>query len=296
MDANRLALNKDKTKIFILTKHPDRHHQVVLKTGDKTIHHTKTINVLGIRVNEKLTWHHHLTTGEKSLSQQIRQRLLALRILTKNTSIPFAKQLANGLIMSRVEYAIALWGTAPKTLTDPIQKLINKAARIVLGPISFRWSIDRLMREMGWMKIHDLTTLHQSVLIHQVINTATPQYLHEKLISGVTGTTRSFANKKLGTRPRQYGQTMFTKNTFTTTAFDTYNKLPGILTSIPIKSIFKIRLKRYLRNNEDLPNHYDKDYHKFTTTLVNTHTKNRVIFPNTLCTNYNPLEPITNQR
>lgn len=48
MDANKLSLNEEKTKIFLITKHPDCKHQVKLTVGDKVMKHNKSINILGI--------------------------------------------------------------------------------------------------------------------------------------------------------------------------------------------------------------------------------------------------------
>lgn len=263
MNANRLSLNSEKTKIFIISKHPDRKNQVKLVVGDKIIAHTKTINVLGIKFNDKLNWNNHITTGEKSLAQQIRHRLVALRTISRSTTTDFSKQLATGLILSRVEYAIALWGTAPQHNIDVIQKLLNKAARIALGPRTQRWSISRLMSEMGWLKVNELIRYHQCCLIHQIIYTGSPQYLRERILTERTGRTRSYDHRKLGPKPKNEGSSIFTKNNFVSRSYETYNNLPPILTSIPIRSIFKIRLRRFLKNPEDIPNDTDRVYGKF---------------------------------
>lgn len=284
MNANKLALNEDKTKIFIITKHPDRKDQVKLQVSDKIISHTKTINVLGVKINEKLTWNNHLIQGDKSLAQQIRQRMTVIRNLRKLTTIKFAKILATSLVMSKIEYAIALWGNAPKYMLDIIQKLLNKTARIVIGPTSARWSVRRLMNTMGWLTIKDLFIYHQSCLIHQVIITGSPEYLKERIVTGRTGITRSFAYKKLGPKPREIGSSMFTKNTFVATSFAQYDSLPGEITSIPVRSIFKRRLKRFLINNDDIPNRTDKLFGRYLTSVLPPPTdRARMITDTTSC-------------
>lgn len=268
MDSNKLALNREKTKIFLITKHPDRKSQVKLNVNDKIIQHTKTINILGICFNEKLTWDNHISVGERSLAQQIRQRLIALRTISRTTSRNFTKIVATGLIMSRIEYAAALWGTAPKIKTDLIQKLSNKAARIALGPHTARWSVAKLMNNMGWLRVHDLVIYHQCVLIHQIIHTGSPEYLKERLLPNDIGNTRSYAHKKLGPKPRDIGNTMYTKNSFVAKAFSTYNDLPSIITAIPVRVIFKKRLKRYLICNDDIPSSHDKVYGRYYRTDI----------------------------
>lgn len=259
MEANRLALNREKTKIFVIAKHPDRKKQIKLTIADKTILHTRTINVLGITFNDKLNWEDHTVRGKSSILTQLKSRLTVLKKLTKMTGRSFARQLANGIIMGKVEYAIALWGNSPKYQIQMIQKLVNKAARTVIGPCSLRWSIDHLMKEMGWLKLTDLIKYHQASLAHQVVFHRSPEFIHEKL-NPKDGATRSHRGYKLGPKPNSRGQTTYTKNNFTSTIYEMYNKLPSILTSIPPKTIFKTRLRRYFVNNDDVPNNTDRVY------------------------------------
>lgn len=263
MRSNRLALNTQKTKIFVLSKNQNTRKLVTLSAGDKTICHTRTITVLGVKFNDQLNWKDHVTNGQHSLVNQLKQRVTVLRGLVKHTSERFARQLATGLIMSKVEYAIALWGSAPQYLIDIIQKQLNKAAKAVLGVKSTRWSILRLMKEMGWLNVNNLIIYHKSCLIHRIIHTSKPEYIHERLTTRGPGNTRSRANNKLGPRPSHIGRTVFTNRTFISTAYETYNKLPGILTIIPSKHLFKVRLRRYLTNNDDLPSPYEGLYITF---------------------------------
>lgn len=257
-DANKLAMNCGKTKIFVVSRHPDRQKQIKLRTEDKIILHNKTINVLGILVNDKLTWHDHVIRGPKSLLSQIKQRITSLYHLVKHTGRKFAIQLANGMIMSKIEYAIALWGTSPQYVIDIIQRQLNRAARAVLGPTTQRWSVYRLMTAMGWLRLNDLIKYHQSCLIHQLVFTGSPQYLHDKIVCPDPGKTRTHKNRKIGTKPHDRGKSMYTKNNLSSSAYQVYNTLPGIITSIPVRSIFKRRLRRYFINKDDVPSDTDK--------------------------------------
>lgn len=264
MDANGLALNPEKTRIFVITKKPEFREGIRLKVGDKTIKHTRTLNLLGITVNDKLNWHDHISQGNKSLATQIKNRTNVLRKIVKLTNFNFAKQVANGLIMAKIEYAIQLWGTATQADIDIIQKLANRAAKVVLGHKANRWSIDKIMRNMNWLKVKELISYHQATLIHQILHTGRPEYLYDRLAVTSQGVTRSRANDKLGPWPSTTGKTIFTSNIFIARSYKIYNELPGILTIIQSKKLFKIRLRRYLMDNEDLPNLTDKYYMKLS--------------------------------
>ena len=58
--------------------------------------------------------------------------------------------------------------------------------------------------------------------------------------------------KKLGSRSETFGLFPASRYSYRYKAYE-YNHLPGVLTKIPKKHLFKKRLKRYLINNADLP-------------------------------------------
>ena len=51
--------------------------------------------------------------------------------ISKISSFKTRKMIANGIVMSKIIYLIQLWGSAPKYLIYFLQKLQNKAARLV---------------------------------------------------------------------------------------------------------------------------------------------------------------------
>lgn len=129
---------------------------------------------------------------------------------------------------------------------------------------------------MNWLTVVNLIKFHQSKLIHSILHTGTPQYLYDRLTTLRLGVTRSSDNDKLGTRPRTIGQSQLTRNTFISKAFDTYNSLPGIITVIPTSNIFKIRLRRYLIDETDIPHETDKYYSRCLTTSASSPLSDRI--------------------
>ena len=106
---------------------------------------------------------------------------------------------------------------------------------------------------MKWLQIHDLINFRISCLSHQVIHTKKPFYLYEIFITNNIVNTRNNIGFKLGTKPKHIGKSQYTKNQFCSRAYDIYNVLPGSITSIIDKNIFKIYLKKFFFNNDDLP-------------------------------------------
>ena len=76
--------------------------------------------------------------------------------------------------MSKLIYGIQVWGFAPNYLISKLQVLQNKAARAVLGPKSLKLNNTTLLKEMNWLPLSKLITLHMAKLCHQILNTQTP--------------------------------------------------------------------------------------------------------------------------
>jgi hypothetical protein len=253
MDANELALNRDKTKIFGISKNPTRRNELVIPAEPNDIRHTRNINILGIICSDDLKWNSNLAEGSKSLIKQLATRNTTLRKLVSHADPVFSLKLANAIFQSKLLYGIQVWGTAPKYLLKQLQVQQNNAARITLGYKSLRWSQTTLLKSMKWLSIESLVLYHSAKLIHQVIHTRQPRYLHQRLVRELAGITRSSTDNKLGPKPADVGGTIYTKHTFMSYAFDKYQNIPGIITAIISKNVFSTRLKRYLTNNDDVP-------------------------------------------
>ena len=91
-----------------------------------------------------MAWQAHLETGAKALLTQVRKQLGRLKL--HGTLIPESsrRNLARGLIASRLNYLQPLWGGAPEAYIRKAQVVLNSAARWATG-LSKRTKISKLM-------------------------------------------------------------------------------------------------------------------------------------------------------
>ena len=115
MQANHLALNRDKTQLMILNKDPPLQSKVELKAEPENINPSTSIKFLGITLTQTMDWKMFLLDGSQSLHRQLTQRINALKKVRKYISFKFAKNLANAIFMSMIHYGAELWGGAPTT-------------------------------------------------------------------------------------------------------------------------------------------------------------------------------------
>ena len=126
-----------------------------------------------------LKWNEHVIDGKNSIIKQLQTRLSVLKKIVNSANIDFSINIANAIFMSKLIYGIQVWGFCPKYLIQKLQILQNKAARLVLGNKSLKYNNTKLMKEVKWLPVDKLVTLHMSKLCHQILNTVSPKYLYE---------------------------------------------------------------------------------------------------------------------
>ena len=72
MNNNKLKLNKDKTKLMVLTCKPAIRKDIRITTQDEDILHSPNVKILGIELEETLSWKYYLTDGPKAVLKQIK--------------------------------------------------------------------------------------------------------------------------------------------------------------------------------------------------------------------------------
>ena len=99
----------------------------------------------------------------------------------------------------------------------------NIAAKICIGPASYRQSTRKLLEPLGWMGFSQLGEFTSLQLLHRIINTQTPSLLHSKLDNPLPGNTRAASSGNLKLPP--YNK-MESKRSFSYKAVQLYNNLP----------------------------------------------------------------------
>ncbi len=112
LNENRLVVNTDKTVCMILSTHQSRatltNCTLKLKVGDKHIKQVNEGKLLGIIIDESLTWDKHIY----KMCNKIRKKLGLLKRLKKCIPSNTLIMLFNSLVLPHFDYANVVWGTA----------------------------------------------------------------------------------------------------------------------------------------------------------------------------------------
>ena len=128
---NKLSLNTTKTEMMIIGSRQKLAAQdkasLEVKLGEtklKQVDHTKS---LGVTIDTNLSWAEHISNMTKKISSKLSAFKRIRPFITKESAV----KIYNALVRPDFDYCSEVWGGTFKTLCDRLQKLQNRAARIV---------------------------------------------------------------------------------------------------------------------------------------------------------------------
>ena len=110
-------------KLSTLSSPPDRE----LSIDNVPIEEVTSVKSLGIFIDENLRW----KIKRSSINKKIASGIGAIKRIRYFVSTPSLSCIYNALIPSQFDYCNIVWGNCGKTLFDRLQKLQNRAARVL---------------------------------------------------------------------------------------------------------------------------------------------------------------------
>ena len=141
------------------------------------------------------------------------------------------------LVMPYFNYCIAVWGNINKGLADKLQKMENRAARILtFSNYEVRSSV--LLDELGWERLEYVRLKQLAVTMYKIHNNLSPSYLRQIFTNTSNVHSHSLRNSELNyyvPRPR----TESAKGTLHYRGSVVWNKIPSEIRKLPSLNVFK---------------------------------------------------------
>ena len=195
LHGNKISLNVAKTyTMLICSKSKQRaliksNEKFDIKVKDENLKIVEKIKYLRVQIDRNLEWKEHI----KYVSSKV-ARAIGFIKYTKNF-IP--RSCLNNLYRSIVEpyfrHCCSVWGCCSSTEKDRLQKLQNRAPRIITGTC-FNTSALPLTENLGWKTIEELISYETKVLIFKTLNGRAPQYLTEPFSRNSQGSLHTLRN------------------------------------------------------------------------------------------------------
>jgi hypothetical protein len=223
LTANKLTLNTSKTE-FMLIGSRQRLRTLQgspsLMIGEEPIKQVNYTKSLGVFIDHNLSWNIHI----ERLCKKIASGIGALK--RTRPFVPYHTLLSifNSLVQPHFDYCSVVWGNCSKTLSTKLQKLQNRAARIITYS-NFDVNADLLIDRLGWKKLDSQRQIHRATMVYKSLNGLAPHYLREKFVERNTLTDYSLRDSE-GKLAIPLPHTNFMKNSFSYSGAVLWNTLP----------------------------------------------------------------------
>ena len=140
--------------------------------------------------------------------------------------VPFhsLKMLYNGILSPHFDYCDTIWGTCNETINQKVQKLQNRAAKIITGKTRYDSSSEAL-KFLNWKNLRERQNFHLATTMFKLINDEVPNYLANRFhFKNTRYSLRGYKNLAVP-KPK----TDFRKRSFSYLGARKWNSLPETL-------------------------------------------------------------------
>lgn len=240
--ANKLTLNASKTEFMLIgsrqrlctfDKSPS------LSIDDKSIKHVSSSKSLGVHIDENLSWNVHIETIAKKIASGLGALKRCRRFVPQST----LHSVFNALIQPHFDYCSVVWGHCNKTLFDKLQKLQNRAARILTFS-SYDTNAGLLFERLGWKRLESQRQIQEAVMVYKSLNGLVPTYL-QSIFTDRSNITQYELRDTVGKLAVPLPRTNYLKNSFGYQGAVLWNSLPPNLRQAQTLNGFRIGCRQH---------------------------------------------------
>ena len=192
---------------------------------------------LGLMIDDNLKWESNVVCTQKKISRAIGLLKYAKHYVQEDT----LRNMYLSIVQPHFSYCCSVWGCCGATKLKTLQKLQNRAARIITGS-PFDTPAAPLLQRLGWPSIDKLINRETCTMVFKSLNDLAPENLgnifsklsdvHAKVLRN---TKCNLALPKMRTA---YGQ-----KSFAFRGANAWNKLDSEMKLAPSIQSFKSKLK-----------------------------------------------------
>lgn len=239
---NNMALHPRKSQCMLIgpTTKLNKLNDLYLTIDGQTLENIKCKKVLGLSIDNNLSWHDHVQKVCKRLNSTIALLKRINYCLCPDMRIMFY----NSYFVSIFDYCCFIWGKK-KVCSNKILLLQKRAARIILNQPA-RTPSKPLFEELKWLTFPDRCNYHAAVLVFKTIRNTAPSYMNEIITIANNNVyslrSQSHEHLSLTILPK----TRYLKDSFTYYSFNIWNSIPLYIRQVNTEVRFKRMYKRYL--------------------------------------------------
>ncbi|XP_048580104.1 uncharacterized protein LOC116603374 isoform X1 [Nematostella vectensis] len=173
--ANKLSLNVAKTEFLLIGSH----HKLrtlpckpSISIDNKELKQVQQSRVLGVEIDEHLNWDQHIDSLAKKVSSGIGAMKRISEFANQNTLV----SIYNAIIQPHLNYCSEVWDTLGQCNTIRLQKLQNRAARVITNRSNDTPATEALA-ELGWQNLETQRAKTKAKQMFKVLHDMAPNCL-----------------------------------------------------------------------------------------------------------------------
>ena len=175
---NKLSLNVAKTHSMLIASQ-QKHKSLTLsnikfepKIKEKEIERRHEAKYLGVQIDDKLNWKGHI----RAVSAKVSRAVGFLKYSKRYLPIATVKTLYTSIVEPHFQYCCSVWGCCSAAEIQHLQKLQNRAARIVTNS-RFDAAIKPMLENLGWKTIDQLISTQSKIVTFKSLKNLAPKYM-----------------------------------------------------------------------------------------------------------------------
>ena len=130
---------------------------------------------LGVEIDEFLTWDTHIASVSKKMSSG----LSIMRKIKPFVPISSLLTIYQSVVEPYFDYCGTVWNGIGDNLADKLQKLQNRAARVITGADYLTPTKEILINKLGWSNLKERRNKQKALMMFKIANGMTPRYLKD---------------------------------------------------------------------------------------------------------------------
>ena len=177
---NGLKNNSGKSEVLVLSQKKKGPFEInVIENGiQKTINTKEYIEVLGIKIDQELSWTKHINFVKKSAFNVIRQVHRINKLLPQHLRMTLYQTLVSPIF----NYVDIIYGGCTQKNKNKLQVAQNFAVRSILGRNKYE-SAKNCYKELKLLNLEQRRVVHEAVFVHKSLCNKTTKSIKNKYIS-----------------------------------------------------------------------------------------------------------------
>ena len=169
----------------------------------------------------------------------------------KFLSLETVQKMYLGIVEPHVRYCYSVWGCSGDKILQKLQKIQNRAARIVTNSPFDKASLP-LISQLGWLNIREIIDFESATMVYKSLHGLAPPYMQDMFHKLSDCRKRVLRSTETDLEIPRY-KTSNGQHSFSYRRVTVWNQLSPKIKTAPSLAIFKNRLKTFSKNHRCIP-------------------------------------------